>query len=71
MPYQVLRDYDDVPQLPQGYFGMFLVAMIPPLWFAIMNPRVVAWAEGDMMRVNLDPARREALIQRYHRPTTS
>ena len=71
MPYQVLRDYDDVPQLPQGYFGMFLVAMIPPIWFAIMNPRVVAWAEGDMMRVNLDPARREALIQRYHRPTTS
>src|SRR5450830_1371076 len=70
-PYQVLRDYHDVTQLPQGYFGMFLVAMIPPLWFAIMNHRVVAWAQGDMALVNLDPAQRETLMQRYHQPTQS
>jgi alkane 1-monooxygenase len=28
------------------------VAAIPPLWFAIMNPRVLAWAGGDITRVN-------------------
>lgn len=32
-----------VPQLPAGYATMLVVAMIPPLWFKIMNPRVEAW----------------------------
>ena len=65
LPYQVLRDYDYVPQLPQGYFGMFLVALFPALWFAIMDPRVLEWAEGDLNRINIDPARRAALFRRY------
>ena len=51
-PYQLLRDYRDVPQLPHGYALMFLIAAIPPLWFAIMNPRVLAWAGGDLAKVN-------------------
>jgi len=68
-PYQVLRDYDDVPQLPLGYFGMFLMAMIPPLWFAIMDHRVVAWANGNMHLVNIDPAKQAVLFKRFHTPT--
>ena len=52
-PYQLLRDYRDVPQLPHGYALMFTVAGIPPLWFAIMNPRVLTWAGGDLGKVNL------------------
>lgn len=67
-PYQVVRDYEDVPQLPQGYFWMFTVALIPPLWYAVMNPRVVNWAEGDMNLVNIAPAKRAAVFARYHRP---
>lgn len=31
------------PQLPAGYATMLMVAMIPPLWFRLMNPRVEAW----------------------------
>lgn len=38
--YQVLRHYDDSPQLPFGYATMVPIAFIPPLWKAIMNPRV-------------------------------
>jgi len=38
--YQSLRHHDDSPQLPAGYPTMILVALIPPLWFHIMNPRV-------------------------------
>jgi alkane 1-monooxygenase len=45
-----------VPQLPQGYFGMFLLAYAPPLWFRVMNPRVLALVDGDVDRTNLDPA---------------
>lgn len=38
--YQVLRSLDESPQLPTGYPGMILLAMIPPLWFRVMNPLV-------------------------------
>lgn len=50
--YQSLRHYEDVPQLPSGYFGMFLLAYVPPLWFRVMDPRVLGLVDGDMGRVN-------------------
>jgi alkane 1-monooxygenase len=63
--YQALRHFDDAPQLPSGYAGMFLVAYLPPLWFAVMNPRLLAAVEGDVLRINFQPAQREALCRRY------
>jgi alkane 1-monooxygenase len=41
-PYQILRSIPEAPQLPSGYAGMIVVALVPPLWFRIMNPRVAA-----------------------------
>ncbi len=38
--YQVLRHFDESPQLPLGYPASILMAMIPPLWFWYMNPKV-------------------------------
>ncbi len=38
--YQVLRHLDNSPQLPFGYPMSILLALIPPVWFKIMNPRV-------------------------------
>ncbi len=40
--YQSLRHFSEAPQLPSGYFGMFLLAYVPPLWFRVMNPRLLA-----------------------------
>ncbi|MGC8201072.1 alkane 1-monooxygenase [Aliiroseovarius sp. PTFE2010] len=34
---------DDAPQLPFGYPLMGSIAMIPPIWRRVMNPRVRAW----------------------------
>ncbi len=51
-PYQSLRNFENLPQLPSGYPGSFALAAIPPLWFRIMNPKVLKWADGDMERVN-------------------
>ncbi|WP_154222487.1 alkane 1-monooxygenase [Marinicella rhabdoformis] len=42
--YQSLRHFDDVPQLPTGYMGMFVLAYVPPLWFKVMNPKLKASA---------------------------
>ncbi|MCG8455808.1 MAG: alkane 1-monooxygenase, partial [Holophagales bacterium] len=40
--YQSLRHYEDVPQLPNGYFGMYVLAYVPPLWFRVMDERLMA-----------------------------
>lgn len=37
--YQVLRHYDESPQLPNGYAGMIVLALIPPLWRRVMDRR--------------------------------
>lgn len=39
-PYSTLDSIEDAPQLPTGYPGMMLLSLIPPLYFAVMNPRV-------------------------------
>jgi alkane 1-monooxygenase len=45
--YQLLRHHDESPQLPTGYAGMVLVALIPPLWRFIMDKRVKAFHIKD------------------------
>ncbi|MEQ1755183.1 MAG: alkane 1-monooxygenase [Micropepsaceae bacterium] len=52
-PYQSLRDFPDLPRLPSGYPGMYLLAAIPPLWFRVMDPKVMAWAGGDFSKINV------------------
>ena len=52
-PYQALRDFPNLPRLPSGYPGMYLLAAIPPLWYRVMDPKVVAWAGGDLSKVNM------------------
>ena len=39
--YQLLRHYDEVPQLPTGYAGMIVLALIPQFWRKIMDLRVL------------------------------
>ncbi len=43
--FPVLQTYSasDAPQLPYGYPIMTMVAMVPPMWRRIMNPRVRLW----------------------------
>ena len=42
-PYQQLRHIEESPQLPTGYAAMVLLALMPPLWKKVMNPKVDAW----------------------------
>jgi alkane 1-monooxygenase len=63
--FQALRHFDEAPELPSGYATMILLAVIPPLWRRVMDPRVVAHYGGDVGRANLDARRRERLLRRY------
>ena len=38
--YAALLHHDASPQLPGGYASMFLLALVPPLWFRVIDPRV-------------------------------
>jgi alkane 1-monooxygenase len=38
--YQVLESLEDSPQMPTGYPGMMVLALLPPVWFGLMNPHL-------------------------------
>lgn len=40
--YAILRHFEDSPQLPGGYAAMFVLALFPPLWHRVIDPRVLA-----------------------------
>lgn len=41
--YAILRHHADSPQLPGGYAAMFVLALVPPLWRRVVDPRVRAF----------------------------
>jgi alkane 1-monooxygenase len=63
--YQSLRDFPNLPTLPNGYFGMFVVAYLPPLWFRVMDKRVIEACGADPQRINFEPAKRQRLMRRF------
>ena len=65
--YQSLRNFDDIPQLPNGYYGMYMIAYIPWLWYRVMDKRVLALPHinGDLSKVNIDPDKRAAIHAKY------
>lgn len=63
--FQSLRHFEQAPQLPNGYFGMFTVAYVPPLWFALMDHRLVEAVGRDPSRINFEPGQRHRLMARH------
>ncbi|WP_420468656.1 alkane 1-monooxygenase [Panacagrimonas sp.] len=62
--YQALRS-DKAPELPSGYPLCFTLAYFPPLWRAVMDPKVLEVYGGDITRVNIQPSRRAEILARY------
>jgi len=60
-----LRHFEHSPQLPAGYAAMIMVAYVPPLWFRVMNPRVVAHYNGNMSLANIKPSIRDKVLAQY------
>jgi alkane 1-monooxygenase len=60
VPYYQLHAMAGVPRLPASYFTMFCVALIPPLWFRVMDRRLDTIAETDLTRHEAD----ELFLQR-------
>jgi len=41
--YEELKPLCDSPQHPTGYSGMILLALIPPLWFRVINKKLLSY----------------------------
>jgi alkane 1-monooxygenase len=63
--YQSLRHCEETPELPSGYPLMIVVALVPPLWRRVMDPRLLAHYDGDVTRANIHPPVRDRVLRRY------
>ena len=65
--YQSLRHFPDLPTLPNGYFGMYLIAYVPFLWYRVMDKRLLALPHvaGDLSKVNIEPSKRDMLTAKF------
>ncbi|MFI6868739.1 alkane 1-monooxygenase [Nocardia sp. NPDC050406] len=63
--YQTLRSSEEAPQLPAGYATMIVLALLPPLWRWVMDPRLLAHYGGDISQANLHPRKRDRILARY------
>lgn len=71
--YQSLRHFEDLPQLPNGYFGMYVLAYIPQLWFHVMDKRLMELPhiDGDLDKVNIDPDAKPSIFLKWGRDKMS
>ncbi|MGI9233585.1 MAG: alkane 1-monooxygenase [Woeseiaceae bacterium] len=71
--YQSLRHFDNLPSLPNGYFGMYVLAYLPWLWFRVMDERLMALphVRGDLDKVNIDPDARASIFLKWGRDKMS
>lgn len=47
--YQVLRHFEDSPQMPMGYPAAILLALVPPLWFKIIHKEIAKLQKGSAL----------------------
>jgi alkane 1-monooxygenase len=66
--YQSLRDFEESPTLPTGYAGMIVLALIPPVWRRVMDPRVLNHFHGDISLANIQPGKRTKILAKYPAP---
>lgn len=64
-PFQALRHFDEAPELPSGYASMLLPALIPPIWFKMMDKQVFEHYQGDLNKANIYPKRRAKIFKKF------
>ncbi|NVJ60098.1 MAG: alkane 1-monooxygenase [Gammaproteobacteria bacterium] len=63
--FQSLRNFEHIPQLPAGYYTMFLVAYVPAIWFRVMDQRAFEAVDQDMDSLNILPSKLEHYSQKF------
>ena len=45
--YRLLSTAEQAPQVPAGYAGMVLLALVPPAWYRTVDPLLDAYAASE------------------------
>ena len=69
--YHELEALEEGPQCPTGYFGMMVLALVPPWWHHVMDPLVVKAAQGRPGRVNVGNPSGERRLARLLKAQTA
>ena len=54
LPFWNLKPYPEAPEMPYGYLTTIFLAFFPPVWRAVMNPRLKEWDEKQASREELE-----------------
>ena len=65
-PFQTLRHFSEVPELPSGYATMLIPALIPKLWFKMMDQRVFRHYNGDLSKANIQPSQKNRIYTQFN-----
>ncbi|MCL2428090.1 MAG: alkane 1-monooxygenase [Alphaproteobacteria bacterium] len=68
VPYHALKPVPEAPLMFSGYLATMLITLVPPLWQAIMTPRLKAWDRDHASPAERVLARAADLAARGQRP---
>lgn len=63
--YQSLRSDVFAPELPAGYATMIAAAAVPPVWFWVMDKKLMQYYNYDVDRANLHPSKAAKLRAKW------
>ncbi|MGO1949796.1 MAG: alkane 1-monooxygenase, partial [Mycobacteriaceae bacterium] len=63
--YQSLRSDVFAPELPAGYATMIAAAAVPPVWYWIMDKKLMQYYNYDIDRANLHPSKAAKLRAKW------
>ncbi|MFV5490804.1 alkane 1-monooxygenase [Acinetobacter sp. ASP199] len=64
-PFQALRNFEEAPVLPSGYATMLIPALLPPLWYKMMDKRVYQHYQGDLSKANILPSKHKQIFKKF------
>ena len=67
MPFEKLQPMPEAPMMISGYVSTIGIALIPPLWFALMKPKLAHWDSHFANKEELDIIEQQN-IKRRQRP---
>ena len=63
--FQSLRHFDEAPELPSGYATMLIPALIPSLWFKIIDKCFFDYYDVYLIKVNISAKRRGRIFKKF------
>lgn len=68
VPFEKLAPMQDAPQMISGYISTIVIALIPPLWFKLMAPKLEIWDKHHANSQELKIIEQQAVLKNRMHP---